>query len=58
LTITEVWCETDTGTVNLDLQIDDDTPADVMGTDLVCASTAVSDSAGPLSAGNSRLKAG
>lgn len=44
LTITEVWCETDTGTVDVDLQIDDDTPADVMGTDLVCASTAVSDS--------------
>lgn len=46
ITITEVWCETDTGTVNMDLQIDDGTPADVMGTDLVCASTAVSDSSG------------
>ncbi len=46
VTVTEVWCETDTGTVNLDLQIDDGTPADIMGTDLVCASTAVSDSSG------------
>ncbi len=46
IVITEVWCETDTGTVNLDLQIDDGTPADVMGVDLVCASTAVSDSTG------------
>lgn len=42
-TITGVWCETDTGMVNLDLQIDDGTPADVMGTDLVCAATAVED---------------
>ena len=46
LTISEVWCETDTGTVDLDLQIDDGSPADVMGTDLTCASTAVSDSTG------------
>lgn len=46
MTITEVWCETDTGTVNADLQIDDGTPADVMGVDLVCAATAVSDSTG------------
>ena len=44
ITITNVWCETDTGTVNMDLQIDDGSPADVMGTDLVCASTAVEDS--------------
>ncbi len=46
LTLTEVWCETDTGTVNMDLAIDDGSRADVMGTDLVCASTAVSDSSG------------
>ncbi len=46
LTLTEVWCETDTGTVNMDLAIDDGSREDVMGTDLVCASTAVSDSTG------------
>lgn len=46
VTITEVWCETNTGTVNMDLQIDNGTPTDVMGADLVCAATAVSDSAG------------
>ncbi len=46
ITITEVWCETNTGTVNMDVQIDDGTPADVMGADLACASTAVSDSTG------------
>ena len=36
LTITEVWCETDTGTVTMDLQIDGGAPADVIGTDLIC----------------------
>jgi hypothetical protein len=41
LTITEVWCETDTGTVTMDLQIDSGSTADVVGTDLVCATTAV-----------------
>ncbi len=46
LTLSEVWCETDTGIVNMDVQIDDGIPADVMGVDLVCAATAVSDSAG------------
>jgi hypothetical protein len=46
LTITEVWCETDTGTVTMDLQIDDGDPADVMGTDLVCDTDAESDSVG------------
>jgi hypothetical protein len=39
LTITEVWCETDAGTVTMDVQIDDGTPADVVGTDLDCIST-------------------
>lgn len=43
VTITRVWCETDTGTANLDVQIDDGTPADVMGADLVCAATGVAD---------------
>jgi len=37
-TITKMWCESDQ-TVNMDLQIDDGTPADVAGTDLVCDST-------------------
>ncbi len=46
LTLTEVFCETDTGTVTMDLQIDDGTPADVMGADLVCDATGESDSAG------------
>lgn len=46
LTISEVWCETDTGTVNADLQIDSGSVADIMGVDLACASTAVSDNTG------------
>lgn len=44
LTITEVWCETDVGTVTMDVQIDDGTPADVMGVDLVCDTTGEADS--------------
>jgi hypothetical protein len=46
VTITRVWCETDTGTVNMDVQIDDGTPADVMGTDLVCDTTGEVDTTG------------
>ncbi len=38
VTITKIWCESDQ-TVNMDLQIDDGTPADVNGADLVCDST-------------------
>lgn len=37
-TITYVWAESDQ-TVNLDLQVDDGTPADVIGTDIVADST-------------------
>lgn len=44
VTVTEVWCETDTGTVTADMQIDDGTPADIMGTDLVCDATSEVDS--------------
>jgi hypothetical protein len=44
-TITKVWCESDQ-TVNLDLQIDDGSPADVMGTDCVCDSTPCEDESG------------
>jgi len=39
--IVEVWCESD-ATVNLDVQVDDGTPADVLGTDLVCTSAGAS----------------
>ena len=35
-TITEVWCESDQ-TIDFDLQVDDGTPADVIGSDLQCA---------------------
>lgn len=41
--IRKVWCETDTGTVTMDIQIDDGTPADVMGVDLVCDSNGEED---------------
>lgn len=44
ITITEVWCETDTGTVSADLQIDDGSPADIMGADLVCDTSGETDS--------------
>jgi hypothetical protein len=46
LTITEVFCETDVGTVTMDVQIDDGTPADVMGSDLVCDVTGETDNTG------------
>ena len=41
-TISKIWCESDQ-TVNLDLQVDDGTAADVNGTDLVCDSTPAED---------------
>jgi len=37
VTVTEIWCETDAGTVGLDLQIDDGTPLDINGSDISCA---------------------
>ncbi|OGY57224.1 MAG: hypothetical protein A2Y84_00195 [Candidatus Colwellbacteria bacterium RBG_13_48_8] len=43
-TITKIWCESDQ-TVNADLQVDDGTPADVNGTDLVCDATPAEDEA-------------
>lgn len=55
VTLTEVWCETDTGTVNMDLQIDDGSAADVMGADLPCDATSETDSTGltgSMAAGN------
>ena len=42
LTIVEISCESDQ-TVNLDLQVDDGTPADVNGTDIACTSSGVDD---------------
>ena len=44
-TITKIWCESDQ-TVNMDLQIDDGTPLDVAGADLVCDSTPAEDESG------------
>jgi len=41
-TITGMWCESDQ-TVNMDLQLDDGTPADINGTDLVCGTTPADD---------------
>lgn len=41
-TILEISCESDQ-TVNLDLQVDDGSPADVNGSDLVCTSAEVND---------------
>lgn len=41
-TITGMWCESDQ-TVNMDLQLDDGTPADINGADLVCDSTPADD---------------
>jgi hypothetical protein len=41
-TISEITCESDQ-TVNMDLQVDDGTPADVNGADLVCDSTPAND---------------
>lgn len=46
ITINEVWCETDVGLVVADLQIDDGTPADVMGSDLACDSSSEFDITG------------
>lgn len=42
VTIKKIQCESD-GTVNMDLQVDDGSPADVNGTDLVCDSTPAED---------------
>jgi hypothetical protein len=43
VTITEIYCETDAGTVGLDLQNDDGTPTGVNGSDISCASGGTSD---------------
>jgi len=37
VTITEIWCEVDAGTVGMDLQNDDGTPTGVNGSDVSCA---------------------
>jgi hypothetical protein len=38
-TITEIWCETDAGTVTLDLEIDDGSPAGVNGSIITCTTS-------------------
>jgi hypothetical protein len=38
-TITGIWCETDAGTVGMDFNIDDGTPAGINGSDISCSST-------------------
>jgi len=44
VTIKEIWCETDAGTVGLDINIDDGTPLGINGSDISCAvSTGTSD---------------
>jgi len=40
VTITQIWCETDAGTVGLDIDIDDGTPLGINGTDISCAVSA------------------
>ena len=37
LTINEIWCETDAGTIAADLEVDDGSPTGVNGSDLSCA---------------------
>lgn len=44
VTITSIYCETDAGTVGLDLQNDDGTPAGVNGSDISCAASGTTDS--------------
>ena len=45
ITVTEIWCETDAGTVGLDITIDDGTPLAINGSDIVCpVSTGIADS--------------
>ena len=40
LTVTEVWCEVDTGTTtSVNIQRDDGSPADVLSSDLTCSTT-------------------
>ena len=53
-TIISIWCETDTGTANLDVQIDDGTPADINGSDIACVSGGIEDTsfAGDTTAGD------
>ena len=44
ITATEIYCETDAGTVGFDFNNDDDTPTGVNGSDISCASTGTTDS--------------
>ena len=44
VTVTEIYCETDAGTVGLDINIDDGTPLGINGSDISCASGGTADS--------------
>jgi hypothetical protein len=43
LTITGIWCEADAGSVGMDFNIDDGTPAGINGSDISCTSTGLLD---------------
>lgn len=43
VTVTEIWCETDTGTLDMDIEIDDGTPTGVNGSAIQCTSTGTTD---------------
>jgi hypothetical protein len=42
ITISEVWCETDTGTSTINIQRDDGSPANILSSNLVCSTTGAS----------------
>lgn len=42
ITIAEVWCETDTGTSNINLQRDDGSPANILSASLTCSTSGAS----------------
>ncbi|MCK9544746.1 MAG: LamG domain-containing protein [Novosphingobium sp.] len=44
VTLNAIFCETSSGSVEFDLQIDDGSPADINGTDIVCDSSGILDS--------------
>jgi len=54
--VTEIWCETDTGTVTAMLQDDDGTPQDFDSSDIVCDSDEQEDTS--LAGGDSLVNAG
>jgi hypothetical protein len=42
ITVSEVWCETDTGTSTINIQRDDGSPANILSSNLVCSTTGAS----------------